>query len=176
MNRESGKAAQTELTDPVVIGVVVGSHGVRGTVRVRPAGSGRHLREGMEPLVGETRRRISSVRETPKGFLVDLDGVHDRTGTQALRGQELALERADLDEPEKDEVYVGDLLGMAAVDESGATVGEVAETFDNGAHEVLVVRGTGAGRDDAFVPFTLEHVPDLDLASGRLTVRLPEED
>lgn len=165
-----------ELPDPVTIGVVVGSHGVRGTVRVRPSGSGRHLREGANPLVAGDRRRISRVRETPKGFLVDLEGVDDRSETRVLRGEALVLDRAELDEPEDDEVYVGDLIGMAAVDESGATVGEVAETFDNGAHEVLVVRGAGGSQDDAFVPFTLEHVPSVDLASGRLTVHLPEED
>ena len=171
-----------ELSDPVTIGVIVGSHGVRGTVRVRPAGSGRHLRRDIEPVVAGTRRRISRVRETPKGFLVDLDGVDDRAATQALRGETLALERAELDDPEEDEVYVGDLVGLTAVDEDGETVGEVAETFDSGAHEVLVVRDAGgdaggrAGGEDVLVPFTLEHVPALDLRSGRLTVRPPEED
>lgn len=163
-----------ELSDPVTIGVVVGPHGVRGTVRVRPAGSGRHLRRDLEPVVGGVRRRISHVRETPKGFLVDLDGVDDRSATQALRGEALMLERAELDDPEEGEVYVGDLVGLTAVDASGETLGEVAETFDSGAHEVLVVRD--AGGEDVLVPFTLEHAPELDIPSGRIIVVPPEED
>ena len=163
-----------ELSDPVTIGIVVGPHGVRGTVRVRPSGTGRHLREGIEPVLSGLRRRISQVRETPKGFLVDIEGIDDRSQTRPLRGEALLLERAELDSPDEDEIYVGDLVGLTAVDEAGGELGELAETFDNGAHEVLVVRGTE--QENIYVPFTMEHVPHLDLPSRRITVRLPEED
>ncbi len=105
---------------------------------------------------------------------MDVDGVDDRSQVGALRGETLSLERAELEDPEEDEVYVGDLVGLTAVDEAGETVGEVTETFDSGAHEVLVVRR--AGDEDILVPFTLEHVPELDIPSGSVTVHLPEED
>ena len=61
-----------QLIDPVAIGRIVGAHGVRGTVKVKALGSGRHLRKGVEPLVDDERRRILTARETPKGFLVDI--------------------------------------------------------------------------------------------------------
>ena len=159
--------------DPVAIGVVVASHGVRGTLRVKPLGSGAHLRKGMEPLLAGRRRRVLTVRETPKGFLVDVDGVDDRATAQALRGEELFLDRGELDPPSEDEFYVADLVGLTAVDDAGVPVGTVAETFENPAHEVLVVRGSEGGTD-LFVPFTLEHVPEVDLEAGRLVVRPPE--
>lgn len=168
----------TEIPDPVVIGRVGAPHGVRGTVRVRAAGSGRHLREGLEPFVGDTRRKILSSRSTPKGFLVDFEGVGSRAEAAKLRGAELVLDRGELDAPEEGEVYVTDLIGLEAVNESGESVGTVAESFETPAHEVLVVRekGDDAGpSSERYVPFTLEHVPDLDLASGRIVVRPPEE-
>ena len=157
-----------------MVGIVGSPHGVRGTVRVRATGSGVHLREGVEPVIDGVRRRILRSRETPKGFLLDFEGVSDRPKAKMLRGEELVLDRADLDEPEEDEVYVGDLVGLEAVDESGETIGVVAETFETPAHEVLVVRGEN---DDVehYVPFTLEHVPQLDLETRHITVRLPEE-
>ena len=160
-----------EPQDPVTIGTVVGTHGVRGTVRVRPTGTGEHLREGIVPSIAGTLRPIKAVRVTPKGFLLDLKGVDDRRAAAALRGEALLLDRAELDAPEEDEFYVGDLVGLAALDEAGERLGEVAETFETAAHEVLVVR-TKAG--DVLVPFTLEHVPEVDLESGRLSVRPPE--
>ena len=160
------------LADPVAIGVVVAVHGVRGTLRVRALGSGAHLRKGAQPLLAGHRRRIFAVRETPKGFLLDVDGVDDRASAQALRGEELFLDRAELDTPSEDEFYVADLVGLTALDDSGETVGRVAETFESPAHEVLVVRGVDA--PDLFVPFTLEHVPEVDLKAGRLVVRPPE--
>lgn len=160
-----------EFSDPVVIGVVVAPHAARGTLRVRATGSGRHLREGVEPVVAGQRRRISRVRETPKGFLVDLEGVGDRSGAAALRGEELVLDRRELDVPEEGEFYVQDLVGLRAVSEAGEVFGTVAETFETPAHEVLVVRTEGAV---LYVPFTLEHVPEVDLGTRRLVVRPPE--
>jgi 16S rRNA processing protein RimM len=165
-----------EISDPVVIGRVGAPHGVRGTVRVRAAGSGRHLREGVEPFIEDRRRRILRSRATPKGFLVDLEGVGSRVEAAKLRGVDLVLDRPELDPPEEDEVYVNDLIGLEAVDEKGERLGAVTETFATPAHEVLIVRGDGAGPDsETYVPFTLEHVPELDLASGRIVVRLPQE-
>ena len=157
----------------MVIGVVVAPHGVRGTVRVRASGSGRHLREGVEPVVAGARKRISRARATPKGFLLDLDGVQDRPGAASLRGAELMLDRSELDAPGEGEFYVGDLVGLTAVSDAGEIVGTVGETFETGAHEVLVIhRESGS---PLYVPFTLEHVPDLDLEAARLVVRPPEE-
>jgi 16S rRNA processing protein RimM len=160
-----------EPSDPVVIGVVVAPHGVRGTVRVRATGTGRHLREGIEPVVAGRRRRISRVRETPKGFLVDLEGVGDRSGAAAFKGEELVLGRRELDTPEEGEFYVGDLVGLTAISDAGEVVGTVEETFETAAHEILVVRKEG---DVLYVPFTLEHVPEVDLDARRVVVRPPE--
>lgn len=164
-------------TDPVVIGVIKTPHGVRGTVRVHPTGSGRHLREGMEPWIEDTRYRILSSRPTPKGFLVDLQGIGSRAEAVALRGKELVLDRSELDPPEDEEFYVTDLVGLSARDSEGREIGEVIETFETAAHEVVVIRPSdaSAATQHVYVPFTLEHVPELDLKSGQIVVRPPEE-
>jgi 16S rRNA processing protein RimM len=162
-----------EVSDPVVIGVAVAPHGLRGTLRVRATGSGRHLREGVEPLVAGRRRRISRVRKTPKGFLVDLEGVEDRAAAAACTGEDLVLDRSELDAPEKGVFYVGDLVGLRAMNEAGEAVGIVEETFEIPAHEVMVIRQE-EGAPVVYVPFTLEHVPEVDLEGGVVVVRPPE--
>jgi 16S rRNA processing protein RimM len=162
-----------EPSDPVVIGVVLAPHGLRGTLRVRATGSGRHLREGVEPLVADRRRRISRVRRTPKGFLVDLEGVEDRAGAAACTGEDLVLDRSELDAPGEGAFYVGDLVGLRAVNEAGEVVGIVDETFETPAHEVLVIRKE-EGAPVLYVPFTLEHAPEVDLEGGVVVVRPPE--
>lgn len=163
----------SEPEDPVVIGFVGPPHGVRGTIRVKSAGDGRHLREDVEPFVGGERRRIVNSRSTNKGFLVDLEGIGSREAAEALRSQELQLERCELDEPEEGEFYVEDLAGLAVFDESGYSLGVVSEAFETPAHEVLVIR---SGDSEMLVPFTLEHVPEVDLNSGRAVIRPPEPD
>ncbi|HWI45617.1 MAG TPA: ribosome maturation factor RimM [Rubrobacter sp.] len=162
-----------ELSDPVAIGVVVTPHGVRGTLRVRALGAGKHLREGTQPVVAGVRRRISSARQTPKGFLLDLEGVESRTDAQPLRGEQLFVDRKELDSTEEGEFYVADLVGLTAVGNAGEVLGTVTDTFETAAHEVLVVREE-KGRQDLYLPFTMEHVPQVDLQRGRIVVRPPE--
>ena len=162
-----------ELSDPVAIGVVVAPHGVRGTLRVRALGAGKHLREGKQPVVAGVRRRISSARQTPRGFLLDLDGVESRTEGRVLSGEKLLLDRRELDSTEEGEFYAADLVGLTAVSDEGEVLGEVDDTFETAAHEVLVVRKEKGGQD-LLLPFTFEHVPELDLQKGRVVVRPPE--
>ena len=81
-----------DLDNPVVIGVISAAHGVRGTIKVKAPGSGRHLRKGAEPVLNGERRRILASRQTPKGFLIDLEGIDDRVLAASLRGSELLLD------------------------------------------------------------------------------------
>lgn len=162
-------------SDPVVVGVISAPHGVRGTVRVKPTGEGRHLREGLSPVLRGEPRRILASRRTPKGFLVDFEGFGDRDAVESLRGEELTLDRSELDPPPEGEVYVADLPGLEVLDaDSGERLGRVAETFETAAHEVLVVRGESAS--ELYLPFTQEHVPEVDLLAGRILARPPEPD
>lgn len=163
----------SKLSDPVVIGTITAPHGVRGILRVKPVGSGRHLRKDASPLVGGGRRLILEARQTPKGFLVEFEGISSREDADAMRGVELFLDRSELDEPEEGEVYVADLIGLDAFDDdSGEKLGTVAETFETAAHEILVIR---SGDEEIYVPFTMEHVPELDIEAGRIIVAPPEE-
>jgi 16S rRNA processing protein RimM len=172
VSSKSRKELASALADPVVIGSIASPHGVRGTLRVKATGSGRHLREGVAPVVDGDRRRILKARETPKGFLVDLEGVHDRDAACGLRGTEMLLDRGELDAPEQGEFYVGDLVGLDAYDGSGTRMGEVLDLYATPAHDVLVVRDQDG--EEHYVPFTHEHVPEVTPEAGRVVINLPE--
>lgn len=160
-----------DLTDPVAVGLIAAPHGVRGTVRVKAPGSGRHLRKNVEPVVNGERRRILAARETPKGFLVDLEGITNREEAARLRGLELLLDRKELDVPEEGEFYVEDLVGLAVYDTAGTYIGSVVGLFETPAHEVLVLRDKSS--TEHYVPFTFEHVPTVDPERERVVVNLP---
>ena len=170
---QGNEVTAPRLVDPVVIGVVVAPHGVRGTLKVRTIGPGKHIRKNLAPVIAGARRKIFVARQTPKGFLVEVEGIQSREGALSLKGEELMLDRDELDAPEEGEYYVTDLVGLTAVSEAGEILGTVEDTFETAAHEVLVVREEDDG--DIYVPFTLEHVPELDPRAGRITIRPPEE-
>ena len=156
-----------DLSDPVVIGVVVAPHGVRGTLRVRALGPGRHLREGTEPVVAGMRRRISAARQTPKGFLLDLEGV-ERSRCKAPWGRTALARPRGARRARR--VLRGRPGRPCGREDAGEVVGTVADTFETAAHEILVVREVKE-EQDLYLPFTLEHVPQVDLESGQIVVR-----
>jgi 16S rRNA processing protein RimM len=67
-------------------------------------------------------------------------------------------------------VYVADLSGGRVVDARCAELGEVTETFDSGAHEVLVVRAAGG---EFMLPFVDGIVTGVDLDARRVTCDPP---
>ena len=140
-------------------------------MRVKAPGSGRHLREGVEPEVNGKRRRILAARETPKGFLVDLEGITNRVLAASLGGSEMRLEREELDSPEEEDFYVGDLIGLKVFHVSGKYLGSVAEILESPAHEILVISDEGQER---YLPFTYEHIPEVNLQGRHIVANLFE--
>ena len=165
------------MTDArVCVGVVTGSHGVRGLVKIKsfmqvPA----DLAE-LEDVTDETgtRRFRFVVKGTNKGaFLVHIDGIDDRDAALALKGLELYVSRDKLPEPEQDEYYHADLIGLRVELEDGTEIGSVRALHDFGAGDVIELSGARPW-GSAMLPFDAETVPLVDVAAGRLVVRPPE--
>ena len=98
--------------------------------------------------------------------------VADRAAAEKLTNTRLYVDRAQLPEPEDDEFYLADLIGLAAVDADGAPLGTVGAVHDYGAGASLEIdAGT---RPPLLVPFTAGRVPAVDLAAQRVVVEPPE--
>ena len=85
----------------------------------------------------------------------------------------LYVDRAQLPEPDAEEFYVADLIGMAAIDAAGKVLGAVATVHDYGAGVSLEIVRDGA--PPLLVPFTRAATPEVDLANRRVTIVPPEE-
>jgi 16S rRNA processing protein RimM len=77
-----------------------------------------------------------------------------------------------LPEPDEDEVYHADLVGLEAVTADGQVVGEVVAVQNFGAGDLLEIRLEGQRRTE-FVPLDEHFVPDIDIDAGRVTVVMP---
>jgi 16S rRNA processing protein RimM len=161
----------------ILLGRIAGAHGIRGEVRITTFTARPEDIAAYGPLDdgGARTFRIEAVRATGKGVVARLAGVRDRTAAEALRGAPLYIDRDRLPPPAEGEFYHADLIGMAAVDSEGRTVGEVVAVYNHGAGDILEVRLTGSGKTE-LVAFTDAFVPEVDLAARRLVVRLDAGD
>jgi 16S rRNA processing protein RimM len=158
----------------VCVGVVTGPHGVGGAVRIKSFTARPEDVGAYGPLADETGARRFALRlvGTAKGVLIArLSGIDDRNHAEELRGLRLYLPRAALPQPEAEEYYHADLIGLAAALPDGTPLGRVRAVHDFGAGDTLEIER--ADRLPAMVPFTRTIVPIVDIEAGRLVVAPP---
>ena len=100
----------------VVIGKIVGVHGVKGEVKIVPSVEDPTFWRGLKTiyLQGRVRRelKIQSVRLHQGNALVMFEGMADRTAAETLRGRDVAVPFAWLPALDEDEYYVAQLIGL----------------------------------------------------------------
>ncbi len=168
---------KTATTARVLLGEITGAHGVRGLVVIRSYAAEPADVAAYGPLVDEAGLRpltIAVERVTPKGVIGRVEGVEDRTAAEKLKGRKLYVSRAQLPEAAEGEFYHADLVGLAAFDELGAAIGEVAAVVNYGASDILEIRRDGT-RATELVPFTEAFVRGVDLDQRRIVLSMPVE-
>lgn len=171
----SRQEVRAEADSRVCVGAVAGAQGVRGDLRIKPFTADPADVAAYGPVTDETggRRLTLTVREVRKDVvIVSAPEVTDRSAAEALRGVRLYVPRAALPDPEEDEFYHADLIGLAVMGEDGTRYGTVRALYDFGAGEVLEVARAEGGQPFA-VPFTREVVPVVDPAGGRVVIVPP---
>lgn len=156
----------------IPLGVVIGTHGLRGSLRVKQWNEDSALLLDAEEVAlrlnGELLfHRLSSVRETSKGLLVELEAVGSVEGAEALRGAELCLPRALLPPLEEGEYYFVDLEGLDVYTQDGTRVGAVERVHEYPAAQVLrVLSDVGVYE----VPMREPYLVEVDIAARRVVV------
>ena len=161
----------------ICVGVVVGAQGIQGAVRIKPFTDRPEAIAAYGPVTDEQGARRFEVRVVGQArgvVTAELSGVKDRNAAEALKGLRLYVPRAALPEPDVEEFYHADLIGLAAERADGTPLGRVAAVLDHGAGTYLEIAPEDGGRP-LIVPFTRASVPVVDLAAGRLVIEPPAE-
>ena len=160
----------------ICVGMISGSHGVRGLLRLRSFTAIPEAISDYAPLTDETgkRRFEIEIKSTAKDFfIVQIEGVKSREDADALRGAKLFVSREKMPKTGKEEYYEADLIGLPVKDKSGNDFGSVRSIHDYGAGVFLEI---GTSKESAFMlPFRDAFVPKLDLKEGLIVIDLPED-
>jgi len=160
----------------VCVGAIAGAFGVRGEVRLKSFTAEPEAIAGygaLETEDGTRRFDVTLTGQTGNALVARLTGVPDKEAADALRGTRLYVERARLPEPDEDEFYHADLIGMQVFDAGGTPLGKVTAVLNHGASDLLEIARPGGG-DTVLLPFTRAAVPTVDMARGRIVADPPE--
>lgn len=158
------------------IGVVTGTHGLRGDLKVRPLAGLCPLETGKAVFLAMPARppqAYNPVRVAAhKGyFLMRLEGQEHIDSVQPFVGCDVLMLRQDVPEPEPDEFYWDEIEGFHVRDEHLGDLGTLDDVFSTAAHDIFVVNGPYG---EVLIPVVDAFLLEVNREEGRIAVSLPE--
>lgn len=172
----------TRTANMVQIGFIRGAHALKGHVVVHVFSDNEDALTEYGPVYNADQSQQFDIQVTgDKGgdFLCLVNNIRDRNGSEALRGTKLYIPEDALPEPDEDEFYIKDLIGLTALDEQGTVLGKVVNVADFVHHDALDIEFIHNGinplesKQNEYILFTKQNVPVLNIAAGTVTVNLP---
>ena len=160
----------------VVMGKVVGSHGIKGWLKIQP------FTEEIKTLgkfsswflskdeVEWIEFRVESSSIQGRTVLSKIEHINDRNGADRLRGCLIGINKIDLPELEKGKYYWSDLIGLEVVNQTGFNFGVIDSIMETGSNDVLVIKD----EKEWLIPYLDNVVLKIDLEKKNILVDLDE--
>ena len=150
--------------------------GIKGEVRITLyAQDSTNLKEGKVLLLEREEKTISaaikSLRYQKDRPVVKLEGIDDRNASEEIRGMDVSIYAADLEELPEGEHYVRDLIGCRVIDTTdGRSVGILRDVIQNTAQSILEVETSGG--KSVLIPAVDAFLRGIDEEAGVIEVEL----
>jgi len=161
----------------IPIGKIVGTHGIKGHLKVISYGDSLDLfAPGKELAVsrgGEALAtfRIAFARPYKRVIRLGLDGIDSIEAAEAWIGCRLCIDNVSLPQLEEGSYYWHQIMGLEAFTLDDRRLGLVEAILPTGSNDVYVVRD---GKKEVLIPAIDSVVVDIDLKQKILRVDLPE--
>lgn len=153
------------------------SSGLAGGMRVALFAESSRILDSLENIfAGRDKEsaypyKIKNVRERGKGFFIELAGIDTIDAADALKGQFLFISREALTDPEEDEYYWHDIIGLAVITEEGEKLGTITSIFPTGSNDVYVCQGE---KGEILLPAIDSVIKKIDIPEGAVIIELLE--
>ena len=158
----------------LLVGRIGRAHGILGeaTIEVRTDEPDRRFAIGATVQTDSNGNlKIISGRVHNGILLLGFEGIADRNGIEKLRNTLLYAD-VDINETndDEDEYHVMQLIGCAAVLESGEAFGEVSDVINLPGQDLLAIKTV---HGEQLIPFVHQLVPTVDIANKKVVVIPP---
>jgi 16S rRNA processing protein RimM len=156
--RRIARALLSQPEDLVLIGLIGQPHGLDGAVRLRPIGEAARLATVKRVYLEGSGWRVVRSWDLKGGDpILRLTGTGGRGGASALTGKSAYADEGSLALEEGEYLYA-DLIGRPVLSPAGEPLGVVADIYDSGPQDLLVVRREGS---EYLVPLQAPYVKVL---------------
>ncbi len=159
----------------IAVGRISGTHGIKGQLRLHSYSGNLESLQAAKSLVLRSPAGNSQQAQLKRAafhsgkFLLTLDGFDSIEKSQELTGCELFLQRDQLPEPDTDEYYWQDLIGLSVVTTEGQELGILKEIMETGANDVYLVRNETT-RHEYLIPAIASVITSINLQTGCMII------
>ncbi len=134
----------------LTIGIVIGTHGVNGELKVRPVTDVPEQFEHIDFFyVGdeERPRKVQHARFHAGNVLLKLRGISNPEDAATFRGQPIRISGKVAMPLEPGEYLLYQLIGLDVFDEAGKKLGTTVDLIETGSRDVFVIRPEDGGAE-----------------------------
>jgi 16S rRNA processing protein RimM len=175
---ERRKRKAFDHKDEVMIGKIVGVHGIKGEVKIKAESDifERQIKVlDSIPLYRGTKReelQIESIKPYKDLFIVKFREIGDRSEAEERIGGEVWIDKSKQIELGEDEFYFSDLIGSKVFTEDSKEIGVLKEILEQPASHILEVEKPDGNK--ILIPFINQFVKDVDIKNKKIVVSLIE--
>jgi 16S rRNA processing protein RimM len=159
-----------------LVGKVVGVHGLKGELKIKPASNNPALALSIEdvevrPFKGTSfKAKVQSIELEKRMLFLTLQGVDDRTAAERLVHSSIFTPRSQLEELEEDEWWSKDLIGLDAYTTDGELIGTICDIVGESGEFLEIRKNDASAEDTVLVPFVKPLVPVVSISKRRVEI------
>ena len=156
----------------VNIGTIVGTHHLRGSVKINSIFENIELIQNERVLLEkDDKKRLLTVKNVKrlneKKAILDFEEIGNVDSAKELNGYKVKIRRDLLPEKSEDDFYIKDLFGLEVFSENN----KIVDVMETAAHNILIIEDIDT-KKEIMIPLIDEFVTKIDFPNGKIEVTL----
>ena len=159
--------------DFISIGKITNFFGIKGEAKVGFDNESQIKKAKVVYMLDDTSEaelKVKSIRFHKNFAIIKFEGIDDINDLIQYKGQRIFVSKETaLNQLEKDEYLIQDLIGCVVYNENNEKIGEVVNISTNSSQDLLNIKN-GFGQVD-LVPFVNEFFPVVDIKNKKIIIK-----
>ncbi len=158
----------------IVYGKITKIHGLTGELNLLPYSRNPENLETLDEIFVETTEgskpakfEIAGCKIRKDTAILKLKSIDSPQDAEELKGRTVYVEQADLPEPDEDEYYWFQLIGLNVYTDDGLYVGKVENLIERSLQSLLIVKSNG---NEILIPFSEPILKEVDLKKSKIII------
>lgn len=170
---------ESQTSNLICVAAIAGAFGVKGEVKIKSFTAEPEACLSYGPLLdvqGKVVLTPKTSRFVKNGLAVFTEEIKTREQAEAMKSTKLYVPRSAFPEPDEDDFYVTDLVGLQVKTTDGKNAGKIVAVHDFGGGDMLEIKPPKTAKNAAsfYHPFTKVAVPKVDIPKGRVIIAIIE--